>query len=165
MFEINILSSIFKSHFLHFVRIPSSYNCQNLFSFDQHLYEEISSNNCHSTNWGVISMCTIRSKVFAYTEYYLFIKIYEESTNTEYRILLFSPNYSRILNNQIIRCNSEINDWTRAQRSRYLSTRGENFQVKPSNIWICCLHYFHVSDFDFWIFFRSYVIPSFYFLV
>ena len=35
-----------------FVGNPYSYNCRNLFSLDRHLYEEISSNNCHSTNWG-----------------------------------------------------------------------------------------------------------------
>ena len=35
-----------------FVKILSSYNCRNLFSLNRHLYEEISSNNCHSTNWG-----------------------------------------------------------------------------------------------------------------
>ena len=35
-----------------FVGNPYSYNCQHLFSLDRHLYEEISSNNCHSTNWG-----------------------------------------------------------------------------------------------------------------
>ena len=35
-----------------FVRIPSSYNCQNLFSLDRHLYEEISATIYHLTNWG-----------------------------------------------------------------------------------------------------------------
>ena len=78
-------------------------------------------------------MCTIRSKVFAYTEYYSFMKIYEyrilntirssrytnteyrivfatsKSMNTEYRIVLFGPNYSQIPNNRIIRCNSVEN--------------------------------------------------------
>ena len=42
-----------------FVKIPSSHNCQNLFSLNQHLYEEISSNNCHSTNWGDTLLITL----------------------------------------------------------------------------------------------------------
>ena len=69
---------------------------------------------------------------FTNTEYYSFMKIYEyripnsirnlkineyripnsirnlKLANTEYRIVLFGPNYSRIPKNRIIRCNSDL---------------------------------------------------------
>ena len=32
------------------VKMSSSYNRRNMFSFNSHFYEEISLNNCHSTN-------------------------------------------------------------------------------------------------------------------
>ena len=110
-------------------------------------------------------MC-IRSKVFAYTEYYSFMKMYEyripntirsskytnteyrivfktlKSTYTEYRIVLFGPNYSRIPNNRIIRCNSarEKAKWSRGEGNVRLRRRKSEVSkiaaLLPLNL--CC---------------------------
>ena len=50
--RINVKLKVIQTIVDIFVGNLSSYNCRNLFSLDRHLYEEISSNNCHSTNWG-----------------------------------------------------------------------------------------------------------------
>ena len=50
--RINVKLKVISDIVNKFLKIPSSYNCRNLFSLTRHLYEEISLNNCHSTNWG-----------------------------------------------------------------------------------------------------------------
>ena len=131
IYEYQIPNSIRSWKFLEY-RIPNSIRSWNISEY------RIPNSICSYKNFEYKIPNTIRSWKFTNTEYRI-VFVTSKSTNTEYRIVLFGHNYSRIPNNQIIRCNSDSSR-TEFSLISNLSTRPvfylkKNFHSYKGRIW------------------------------